>query len=406
MTNISFITYLVFTVSWFLHLTARFPALGVIRFDLLIVAVLFLMKFLQGRETAVQNLPQNDCTRRLNILIVTILLITPFAEWPGSVLSRGIPNFVKAVVFFYFTVWFVNNQKKLFIFLATFVGCQVFRFMEPLYLHVTEGYWGSRASMAGWTSMDRLAGAPFDTVNPNGLAFVVITVLPFLICFYRVNIYCKIFTFMVVPPALYVLMLTGSRSGFLAVILLALLLFYQSKNKKIFIIVTVIAVFLLSGVMSDSLVDRYRSIFDSDAKNAATAEGRLEGWSKDFKVGLRKPVFGHGLGTSLEANANFGSYAKPSHNLYTEIFQEIGIVGLFLFLKYVWAIIKSLNKKEADTDNNYVNFLVLVKSAFIALTVTTLFFSFASYGLSSYEWYLIGGCAWVINNLLPQQKNN
>lgn len=402
MTNIAFNTYLLFTVSWFLHLTARIPALGAIRFDLLIVVVLFLMKFFKGRDTVTSNQTQDDISRRLNILIVTILLITPFAEWPGSVLSRGIPNFVKAVVFFYFTVWFVDSRKKLFVFLATFVGCQTIRFLEPLYLHVTEGYWGSKASMAGWEYMDRLAGAPSDVINPNGLAYVVITVLPFLICFYRVNVYFKMLTVLIVPPAFYVLILTGSRSGFLAILFMGLYLFYKSPKKIYYVIISTIICLLSVGLLNVAQLDRYRSIFDSDAKNAATAEGRLEGWSKDFKVGLRRPIFGHGLGTSLEANANFGSYAKPSHNLYTEIFQELGIVGVFIFIRYLWAIKESLNKNQVASENDEVDMFTATKLAFTALALTTFFFSFASYGLSSYEWYLIGGCIVVLNKVFMQ----
>jgi len=404
MGNIAFYIYLLFTVSWFLHLTARMPALGSIRLDLLLVAVLFLLKFLQGRNAEPQA--SDNLIRKLNLLVLTILLITPFAQWPGSVLSKGLPNFVKAVVFFYFTVWFVNSRKKLLIFLAVFIGCQTFRFMEPLYLHITQGYWGSQASMANWEYMDRLAGAPSDIINPNGLAFVVLTVLPFFISFSRINLYCKIITIIIVPPALYVLMLTGSRSGFLAVLVMGLYLFYKSKKKTYYIIAATIVFFLAVGSMSDTQLDRYRSIFDSDAKNAATAESRLDGWTKDLKVGLRRPLFGHGLGTSLEANANFGAYAKPAHNLFVEVFQELGIVGVFMFLGYLWTIIKSLIKTETVVEDFDTNSLLPIKSAFAALAVTSLFFSFASYGLSSYEWYLIGGCVVVINKLLVHRVDD
>ncbi|QWV95842.1 O-antigen ligase family protein [Geomonas nitrogeniifigens] len=394
MNNLSFIIYELFLVSWFLHLTARIPALAACRFDLVLVAILFTMKIIKIDVN--KHKIVIDCKNKLNNLIIAILLITPFSQWPGSVIYRGIPNFVKAVVFFYFTIWFVDTKKKFYIFLTTFVACQSFRFLEPLYLHVTQGYWGSKASMGNWEYMDRLSGAPFDVINPNGLAFVIITIVPFLICNYKLNLYTRIFAIALVPPALYTLMLTGSRSGVVSLFFMTLYIIYKSNRKWIWIVGVVGVLYILAALINESQKDRYRSVFDPTAKNSVTAEGRIQGITKDFKVGLRRPFFGHGLGTSLEANANYGSYAKPSHNLYTEIFQELGIVGLVMFLLFLKSVFKVLLKPLSTANDEEAKDLALIKDALSALAVTTLLFSFASYGLSSYEWYFIAGCVGTI----------
>jgi O-antigen ligase len=187
---------------------------------------------------------------------------------------------------------------------------------------------------------------------------------------------------------------------------MGLILFYISKKKMLYLIGAVLAFFLVLGSLNEVQLDRYRSVYDSDTKNAATSEGRFAGWGKDIKVAMRRPLFGHGLGTSLEANANFRNNAQRSHNIFIEILQELGIVGLFMILMYVRAVIKSLTKNEAGKDNICKNTLMPVKSAFTVLALTTFFFGFASYGLSSYEWYLIGGCTVVLNKLLLFETNN
>jgi O-antigen ligase len=381
-------------VSWFLHLTARLPFLGAIRFDLVLVLLLFFLSLFRDRQS--DRSSQDECKKKLNLLIVTIIVITPFAEFPGSVLNFGAINFLKAVVFFYFTVWYVNDKNKLIIFLATFVFCQYFRIIEPLYLHVTEGYWGSQASMSGWEYMNRLAGAPSDIINPNGLAYVILTVLPFIICFYRINVFCKVIAVIMTPPALYSMMLTGSRSGALGLLVMILYLFYKSENKARYVVGAVIAASLIFGAMSGVQKDRYESIYNAEARNATTVEGRLSGMTKNLHVGLRKPLFGHGLGTSLEANANYGSSAQPAHNIYIEVFQELGVVGLVIFMMYLWAVLKGLFVIPIITDTFPLSH---IKTALSTLAVTTFFFGFASYGLSSYEWYLLGGCLVCINNL-------
>lgn len=122
---------------------------------------------------------KNETNKYLTILIIYAILTIPFVQWPGSVIKYGIEGFIKAVVFYYFTVTFVNSEKKLKLLVFVFIACQTFRIVKPLYLHVAEGYWGSAASMAGWERLDRLSGAPHDIVNPNGLAFIIVSVIPF-----------------------------------------------------------------------------------------------------------------------------------------------------------------------------------------------------------------------------------
>lgn len=149
--------------------------------------------------------------------------------------------------------------------------------------------------------------------------------------------------------------------------------------------------------------DRYLSIYRSDVKGANTAEGRIEGLKEDFKVGMNRPVFGHGLGTSREANWHERGRDQLSHDLYLEIFQELGIIGVVIFLFYIKAVFSTsiramrlLREKTADESGN---FLMDMGNALYLWLMMNLLFSFASFGLSSYEWYLFGGVAVALKRL-------
>jgi O-antigen ligase len=386
-------------VSWFLHLTARVPLLGVVRFDLLLVMAITIIHLISGTRKSYFD---TACYKSLIILIVAIIVATPFAEWPGSVLKFGIPNFIKAVVFFFFTAWYVTSEKRIKVFVLVFVVCQSFRVLEPLYLHFTEGYWGSFASMANWEYMFRLSGAPSDTINPNGLAFVVLTILPFLIALFNESKAWKVLAVTVGPASLYALYLTGSRSGMLGFVMIFLIFLYLSKRKTLIVILMAIGGVIAVSSMHDDFKDRYLSIFKSDTSNAASVEGRIDGVISDFKVGLRKPIFGHGLGTSAEANANYGGKAQISHNIYTETFQEIGIVGLTFFLMFAWMIIKTNLDLFKHRDRS--GYLAALSKAIFMFSAMTAFFGLASYGLSSYEWYLLGGLSTTIHKNLRNGK--
>jgi putative inorganic carbon (HCO3(-)) transporter len=400
---LAFRLFLLFVGCWFIHVSERVGFLGVIRFDLLLLAsICGLMLTLESNSK-----PALIPKLILGIAAYTVVTI-PFVQWPGSVVSAGLPNFIKAIVFYFFTVQLVTTESQLKKLLTVFVLGQTFRVMEPLYLNQTQGYWGSFTTMMGDNGiefMERLAGSPFDVINGNGLAAVIVTVVPFLHFLGPLTWIGTVIYLLYLPLGLYTLTLTASRSGLLALAMTVAFMWRHSKRKAIFGLLIVIAVAVGVQQSSADLYDRYLSIFSSNTKNAATAAGRTRGMYDDFEVALRRPVFGHGIGTSLEANANFGAGAAVSHNLYTEVAQELGFLGLALFLVLQVTVTRSVAKtlsalklRESSSD-----FLVRFSMALQAWLWMNLFFSFASYGLSSYEWYFIAGLSEVLRRLALQE---
>lgn len=395
--------YLLFVISWFLHLTARLPVLGTLRIDLLLVCGLMLI-LLSRRSTS--HVPKTDTDKLLRTLVLYSIVTIPLVEWPGSVLNRGISELIKAVVFYYFTVGFIDSERSLQKLVLAFVGCQLFRVMEPLYLHVTEGYWGSYASMANWEYLDRLSGAPYDIVNPNGLAFIICSVLPFLYFLARLSWAHRLAFWIFSPLCVYALALTGSRTGFLGLVVIALGIVAKSKRRTLAIVTIALATVVAFPMLSADMQDRYLSIFGLGEKNEGTAEGRVAGLSEDFRVAMRRPLFGHGLGTSREANANFGIEDKPAHNLYAETAEEIGFIGLIILLLFIKSIFSSFRRcREAYLNKPRGTVLTSVVDALQVWLFVNIVFSFASYGLSSYEWYLLGGFSVVLQRLAASESN-
>ena len=281
------------------------------------------------------------------------VLTIPFVEWPGSVIRAGIPNFIKGIVFYYFTIAFVRTEKDLKKLVFVFVACQLWRILEPLYLHVTEGYWGSIASMANWEYLDRLSGAPSDVVNPNGLAFIICTVLPFLYLMAGLSWKGRLAFVLFTPACIYTLALTGSRSGMLGLVIIFLGILVKSKRRFLWALSGVLLVVFGFPLLSPDMQDRYLSIIGRGEKNAATAEGRLTGVEDNFSdVALHRPIFGHGLGTSREANANFGDDDQPAHNLYVEVAEELGFVGLAIFILFLKSIFAGFAKCKRAYDRS------------------------------------------------------
>lgn len=397
--------YFLFTISWFLHLPARLPVLGAMRFDLMLMVILAALAF-SVRVSSDES--GNKIDKWLRILIAYAILVVPFTEWPGSVFKLNVPEFIKAVVFYYFTVSFVRTEQDLKKFVYVFVGCQLFRVVEPLYLHLTEGYWGSQASMMGGTEfLNRLSGSPYDIVNPNGLAFVISTVIPFVYFLGSQSWRMRLVFIIFIPLCLYALVLTGSRSGIVAMAAVFAATVWKSKYSLTIAVAGVIAAIVGFTMLPADMQDRYLSITSSSQKNNATADERLEGLQETLRVGLRRPLFGHGLGTSAEANANFatsGPYAfraLPAHDLYLELFVELGLVGLIIFLIFMKSIIVGFMqcRRLYGGEGGGHPFLPNVLHAMQVWVIMNIVFSFASYGLSLYTWYLFAGFSVILQRL-------
>jgi putative inorganic carbon (hco3(-)) transporter len=402
--SLAYKLYLVFLVSWFLHVGARLPVLGLFRLDLLLILMISALIFFSKPD---EEFPETSGSteRVIKIMFIYLILSLPLVEWPGSVIKSGIPNYIKAVVFYFFTIALLTNERRLRVFMFVFLACQSIRVIEPVVLHVTTGYWGSHASMANWEAMDRLSGAPSDIVNPNGLAFVILMVFPFLHYLTAVNWKIKVTYLLLTPVLIYALLLTASRTGFVCLIVVLAGIWVKSRRKLILTMLVVVGAVVAAGFMSSDLKDRYLSLVSKDTKNSATTSGRIDQLKENLEVAMRHPLTGHGLGTSVEANANYGSFGKIAHNLYAEILQEIGLFGLIIFLFLVKSVIANFREslKVMKSAGDQWRFLSSLTNGMQVWIVMNIIFSFASFGFSSYEWYLFAGLSVVLKRICEKK---
>lgn len=392
MSSLAYRLYLLFTISFFLHLGGRVIALGIIRFDLINIAIITAL--LVASKTNNPNAhEQARTTKILFLLMVYVILTVPFVRWPGSVLRHGISDWIKAAIFYFFTIGTITTEKRLRTFLFVFMACQLFRVAEPLYLHMAYGYWGLRTNMGG-VYMDRLSGAPLDVINSNGLAEVIVTV--FLFLHYHASLpgaRYKLLYVCSLPMLLYALVLTASRSGMIAMAIIVAGIIVASKKKILLVMLVVATVVVGFAHLTPMQKDRYLSLFEGNVPGSTTATDRIEGWKSDFFVGMQRPLVGHGLGTSMEAEFHATGRAQISHNLYTEVFIELGLLGEIIFVAYLVSVSKNfiIARRKITQGVATTPYLQKITTAMQIWLVMMLIFSLASYGLSSYEWYLFGG---------------
>jgi O-antigen ligase len=388
----------------------RLPAYGVIRPTLLVVLVLTALLILQKEKF--KGWTKDPVIQAMLVFIGYLAFSLIFVEWPGSVIRNNLSDFLKAIVFLFFTALIVDSEKRLKAFLFVFVGCQLMRVFEPLFLNITQGYWGDKAHLGGGEFTNRLAGAPADVINPNELGFVIVTIIPFL--HYLVwpgRFKAKLFYLAIMPALLYALILTQSRGAFLALLVVAWIIFRESSRKMALIVLAIAIGIAGWSVMSSEQKDRYLSLVGmSESANTASAEGRFRGMMNEFGLALSRPVVGHGLGTTPEAKVNvLGSRSQAAHNFYAEILIETGIIGFILFMRFLLKVYgkfrnngEILGETEARSD---LIFYRRLNQALIAVFWMYVVYSTNYWGLSQYYWYLFAGLMVVLSRLLPSQVN-
>lgn len=393
-----FALYIYFLIDTFLHFSERIPVYGHLRPTLLLVLIITALLVAQ-RERFIGR-GKEPIFQAIFVLLGYIVFSLPLVEFPGSVVRYNIPNFVKAIVFLFFTAQIVDSEKRLKIFLLVFVGCQVFRVLEPLFLHFTTGYWGDRTYLGdGEGFASRLGGAPSDVVNPNGLGFVLVTAVPFLhYVLFTGRWKAKLLYLALMPCLFYALILTMSRGAFLALLVVAWMVFKESSH-KIFLIFIAIGIALGGwSVMNSAQKDRYISLVSDNAEQSKGVDGRLHLIIHEFQLGLERPVVGHGLGTTSEAKAHSWGRQQASHNMYGELIIELGLVGAIIFIFFIARIYQRFREnhallQSAVTVDDKLDFYSNLNRALIAVFWMYAVYSLNYYGLSQYYWYLLGGLA-------------
>ena len=402
-----------FTIFTFLNLPYRIHALGAIRPT--VIATIFFTIIIITNADALRAKFDNQSTRLLIWLVAWVIITFPLVRYPGSILHKNFEIFAKWAIFFPLIVAFVDNERRLRIFVYVFVAITVFRCLDPLYLHYADGYWGSKAY---WNSsghfMNRLSGARWDVVDPNGLAEICAVAVLFLhnwsMCSGATR-RRKLVYFCLAPLLVWTIILSGSRSGFLALALNVLLIIWFSKRRALGIAVILLSALIIIPQLSPIQRDRFESIYDSHTKNASTTEGRIIGLEQNLRLFMRRPLFGFGLGTSLEASFNYQGGDHMAHDIYTQTLIELGIGGFIIMMGYMISVYRTALRMLRAMRNNQGalppgHILLWLPRTLLIWAAMNFFFDLASYGLSSYEWYFLGGLTLVTCRLLEARLQN
>lgn len=164
------------------------------------------------------------------------------------------------------------------------------------------------------------------------------------------------------------LILTFSRGGWLAIMLVGIILIYLNIPKKMAMIVALVAalsavVFILNygplGKTKSAVMERVVSFAQPEKEDSVNFRGVC--YQTGFKMFQQHPWLGFGAG-NYQANINkyfnesyyaWEAINKHIHNWYLQLLIEVGLIGLLAFLWIVFNLFKRLINCWLQLDERY-----------------------------------------------------
>jgi hypothetical protein len=248
--------------------------------------------------------------------------------------------------------------------------------------------------------LGRLIHAGTRYENPNDLAMILLTAVPFLV--YMVlraesNIQ-KITAGVGLLPVLLAIAKTGSRAALIGAGVMAVMVFFESTfgNKIKLLIVTALVMMISAVMLPKDLQERFFTIFGdeesiSDAATTGSAYSRKMLLLDSITLTFRNPVFGVGPGVfpvaqdalARERGEPIGNW-HVTHNTYTQLSSECGIPGAIFFMGVIVFAFRSLRRVERirHPGRDWENLRMMAYSVRISLS------SFCAIGLFASVAYL------------------
>jgi O-antigen ligase len=282
-------------------------------------------------------------TRETTIILALLgwfILAIPFAYWRGGSFQIVRDNLSKILLLTIVMMNVVNTMSRL----RTLLMVQVIS-----------------VAFMGWISYTHLDSAGRATGNSasfgdsNELAVLLCICLPVLFFFVlEASFIGKVFFTALIVLILYTILMTYSRTGFLAVAVavVALIWHFGIKTRNYFRVVIggILLLIVLFALMPSGYEKLINSIYDNDAVVAGTVrsdaavsrEARLQLLKRAIEVTLKNPIFGVGWGGFPQLSGSW----RVEHNTFLELSTEAGLPALALFLLLVYFTFLNLRNAE------------------------------------------------------------
>ena len=337
--RLSFHAVLAFTGVMLLAPQTMVPGLGALRPALLAMAVAigaYLLDRLVRREPILRP------TRELWLSVALLwwaVLTMPLSTWVGGSVELLTSLYIKTLIVFWLLGHVVDTPARLKTLVWTLTVLAV-----PLAVTGIRQYLSGQFLKAGAGRIEGYEAAL--TNNPNDLALTLNMLLPLAVA---LLLTARTTTVRLVLAGVVVLevtaiILTFSRSGFVTLAVVGLMLGYRMvrTGRAGLAAGAAVALVLALPLVPASYLDRLSTIVDTEADDTGSAQARWSDMGAAVSYIGRHPVVGAGLGMDVLAlNEERGEHWTAVHDVYLQYGVDLGVPGMLLYVALLAAAIAS-----------------------------------------------------------------
>jgi|CXWL01.1.fsa_nt_gi O-antigen ligase len=395
---------LAYLVVFYSQIGLRIPLLGSLRIEL-ILGILILVGIGVVRMQEVGRSDRNGpLTFSIIFLFVAMALSIPGSAWKGRSVDTMFTVF-KMFALYIMIIATIDTETKLRQFMWVYI--------LMVALVVGEPFVGTFTGSALWDShrgYPKLKGMTGLWEHPNSLGGFAAGNLAFLYYMYfaEQKIIGRYFLVGLGVVSLGTIVYTGSRTAYVGVIGLGIILWLRSSRKGLALAGIPVLLVLVWILAPEAYKNQFLTI--GTAGNVIQGEESDDGSMNDrweiitdaVAIFLDHPILGVGVDAFMAARGERFDRWQDTHNLYLQVLTNIGIIGAVAFLMLLYRIFDSLNKAKQVLTLNRSNSTLWLESlasavgAFLGARLIV-----GMFGMDLYEnyWWLAAGLAGVLLRL-------
>jgi hypothetical protein len=370
------------------------PFFAAIRFELIAVAYIIIMIFVKNRINRI-NFSYHPLSRITLVFFIVCSISIVQAYSISYSYDYAYRELYPNIILFITIICFSDSIKDVKIIAYTYIATVVYLAWLPIF-NFLQGVGHLRIG----AGIKHAQGETSGVGGHVALANLMTQSIPF--AYYLVVYEKKILQKILCLIAVFILIIatigSGSRGGFIGLMICAVIITFKSERKIMSVLVMVPCIFFASSYTSTNYLEWISSIFNIGSLDYS-ADSRTRGLLHGIEMAVKRPLLGVGLGCYGIARRDWFGWGIWAHNLYGELIGELGLAGIITWGKFIYESFvqhKMISDRLSDIKDSPA-FLKAIMDAIWTILLLRLLVGYFTHSLMAYIWYMLAAMIIVLS---------